>query len=86
MSEPLPLGWECPKCHRAYAPHQLSCWSCAPEDEPQAFFVSPGDVNITPNQIGDLQAALNAVTEDIQWKHKIIVLPPGSNVVSERSV
>lgn len=22
------MGWECPKCHRVYAPHVLSC-SCS---------------------------------------------------------
>ena len=42
------------------------------------MFVSPGDVNMTPSQIRELQDALNALAGDVGFKHKIIVLPPGS--------
>lgn len=45
-----------------------------------AVYISPGDPNITPNQIAELQDALNAFAGDPAWKHKIIVLPPGSRV------
>lgn len=45
-----------------------------------AVYISPGDVNMTPNQIRDLQDALNAFAGDPAWKHKIIVLPPGSKI------
>ena len=42
------------------------------------MFISPGDVNMTPSQIRELQDALNALAGDVGFKHKIIVLPPGS--------
>jgi len=42
------------------------------------MFVSPGDVNMTPSQIRELQDALNALAGDVGFKHKIVVLPPGS--------
>lgn len=42
------------------------------------LFVSAGDPNMTPTQIRELQAALNALAGDPAWKHKIIVLPGGS--------
>ncbi len=41
-------------------------------------YISPGDMNMTPNQLRELQDALNAFAGDPAWKHKIIVLPPGS--------
>jgi 8-oxo-dGTP pyrophosphatase MutT (NUDIX family) len=44
------------------------------------LFVSPGDPNMTPAQIRELQDALNALAGDQAWKHKIIVLPGGSRV------
>jgi len=44
------------------------------------LFVSPGDMNMTPSQIRELQDALNALAGDQSWKHKIIVLPGGSKV------
>ncbi|GAA4626905.1 hypothetical protein GCM10023196_037050 [Actinoallomurus vinaceus] len=43
-------------------------------------FISPGDPNMTPTQIQNLQNALNAIAGDPAWKHKIIVLPGGSRV------
>jgi Hint domain-containing protein len=42
------------------------------------LFVSPGDSTMTPQQLRELQDALNAMAGDPAWKHKIIVLPPGS--------
>lgn len=51
-----------------------------------AVYISPGDPNITPNQIRELQDALNAIAGDPAWHHKIIVLPPGSRVEPQRPV
>lgn len=46
------------------------------------IFVSPGGsgAEMTPNQIRELQDALNAIAGDPAWKHKVIVLPAGSKV------
>jgi Phage portal protein/ParB-like nuclease domain len=44
------------------------------------LFISPGDPNMTPSQIRELQDALNSLAGDQSWKHKIIVLPGGSHV------
>lgn len=50
-----------------------------------AVYVSPGDANaMTPNQIRELQDALNAIAGDPAWKHKILVLPAGSKVDPQR--
>jgi 8-oxo-dGTP pyrophosphatase MutT (NUDIX family) len=49
-----------------------------------AVYISPGDANITPNQIRELQDALNAIAGDPAWHHKIIVLPPGSKTEPQR--
>ena len=49
-----------------------------------AVYISPGDPNITPNQIRELQDALNAYAGDLAWHHKIIVLPPGSKTMPQR--
>jgi len=27
-----PSGWECPRCHRVYAPWVACCGTCGPED------------------------------------------------------
>jgi 8-oxo-dGTP pyrophosphatase MutT (NUDIX family) len=51
-----------------------------------AVYVSPGDVNMTPNQIRELQDALNAFAGDPAWHHKVIVLPPGSKVDPQKAV
>jgi ADP-ribose pyrophosphatase YjhB (NUDIX family) len=51
-----------------------------------AVYISPGDPNITPNQVRELQDALNAIAGDPAWHHKIIVLPPGSRVDPQRPV
>ena len=50
------------------------------------MFVSPGDPNMTPAQIRELQDALNALAGDQAWKHKIIVLPGGSHVDPQKPV
>jgi SPP1 gp7 family putative phage head morphogenesis protein len=49
-----------------------------------AVYISPGDMNITPNQVRELQDALNAVAGDPAYHHKIIVLPPGTHVEPQR--
>ena len=51
-----------------------------------AVYISPGDVNMTPNQIRELQEALNAFAGDPAWHHKVIVLPPGSRVDPQKPV
>lgn len=53
-----------------------------------AVFVSPGgsNQNLTPNQIRELQDALNAIAGDPAWKHKIIVLPADSQVHPQKNV
>lgn len=48
------------------------------------LFVSPGDMTMTPNQCRELQDALNAMAGDPAWKHRIIVLPPGSKTDPQR--
>lgn len=50
-----------------------------------AVYISPGDTSMTPNQIRELQDALNAFAGDPAWHHKIIVLPPGSKVMPQRN-
>lgn len=47
-------------------------------------YISPGDSTMTPNQIRELQDALNAIAGDPAWHHKIIVLPPGSKTEPQR--
>lgn len=51
-----------------------------------AVYISPGGVNsnMTPNQIRELQDALNAIAGDVAWKHKIIVLPADSKVMPQK--
>lgn len=48
-------------------------------------FLSPGDPSITPTQIRELQAALNAVAGDQAFHHQIIVIPPNSKVMPQRA-
>jgi Phage portal protein len=43
-------------------------------------YISPGDANMTPNQIREIQDALNAIAGDIAYKHKVIMLPANSRV------
>jgi SPP1 gp7 family putative phage head morphogenesis protein len=49
-----------------------------------AVYVAPGDVAMTPNQIRELQDALNAIAGDPAWHHKVIVLPPGSKTMPQK--
>jgi SPP1 gp7 family putative phage head morphogenesis protein len=51
-----------------------------------AVYISPGDVGITPTQIGELQSALNSLAGDPAYHLKVIVLPPGSKVDPQRPV
>jgi len=51
-----------------------------------AVYISPGDPNITPTQIGELQNALNALAGDPAYHLKVVVLPPGSKVDPQRPV
>lgn len=47
------------------------------------LFVTNGDKESTPQQNRELQDALNAMAGDSAWKHKIIVLPGGSNAMPQ---
>lgn len=51
-----------------------------------AVYISPGDPNITPTQIKELQDALNAIAGDPAYHMKVVVLPPGSKVEPQRPV
>ncbi len=44
------------------------------------MFISAGNPDLTPNQLRELQDALNAMAGDPAWKHKIIVLPGNSKI------
>jgi hypothetical protein len=48
------------------------------------MFISPGDPAFTPNQIRELQENLNIIAGDQAWKHKLLVLPPGSKVSPQK--
>lgn len=48
-----------------------------------SVYISPGG-DLSPNQIRELQDALNAVAGDPAWHHKIIVLPSGSHTEPQR--
>ena len=62
--------------------YQLDYWR---EGTVPAVFMSPGDVNITPTQIRELQSAVNAYAGDPAWHHKIIVTPPGAHIYPQRA-
>src|SRR6185312_2963660 len=51
-----------------------------------ACYISPGDPNMTPTQVRELQDALNGVAGDPAYHLKVIVLPPGSKVMPQRAV
>ena len=51
-----------------------------------AVYISPGDPNMTPTQIKELQDALNGIAGDPAYHLKVIVLPPGSKVDPQRPV
>ena len=50
------------------------------------MFISAGNPDMTPNQLRELQDALNAMAGDPAWKHKIIVLPGQSEISPMRPV
>lgn len=51
-----------------------------------AQFITPGPDISTPQQIRQLQDALNAMAGDVGAKHRIIVLPPGSKSDPQKPV
>ena len=51
-----------------------------------AVYISPGDPNITPTQIRELQDALNGIAGDPAFHLKVVVLPPGSKVEPQRPI
>jgi 8-oxo-dGTP pyrophosphatase MutT (NUDIX family) len=51
-----------------------------------AVYISPGDANMTPGQIKELQDALNGIAGDPAYHLKVIVLPAGSRVNPQRPV
>ena len=51
-----------------------------------AQFITPGPEISTPQQIRQLQDALNAMAGDIGAKHRIIVLPPGSKADPQKAI
>lgn len=51
-----------------------------------AVYISPGDMSMTPNQVRELQDALNGVAGDPAWHMKIIVLPPGSKTMPQKQI
>jgi SPP1 gp7 family putative phage head morphogenesis protein len=63
--------------------YQLSYFT---EGTVPAVYVSPGDVQMTPNQIRELQDALNAIAGDPAWHMKVIVLPPGSKTMPQKQI
>jgi Phage portal protein len=50
-----------------------------------AVYISPGDPSMTPNQIRELQDALNSVANDQAFHWKVIVLPPGSKTMPQKN-
>jgi hypothetical protein len=48
------------------------------------MFVMPGDPSITPNQCRELQENLNVLAGDQAWKHRLLVLPPGTKVAPQK--
>jgi predicted ABC-type ATPase len=49
-----------------------------------AAYVIPGDTAMTPNQMRELQDALNAIAGDPAFMQKIIVLPPNSKIEPQK--
>ena len=47
-------------------------------------YISPGDANLTPNQIREIQDTLNAIAGDVAYKHKIVMLPANSRVEPQK--
>ena len=63
--------------------YQLSYYT---EGTVPAVYISPGDPNMTPTQVRELQDALNGMAGDPAYHLKVIVLPPGSKVEPQRPV
>src|ERR1035441_710343 len=63
--------------------YQLSYYT---EGTVPAVYISPGDPNMTPTQVRELQEALNGIAGDPSYHLKVIVLPPGSKVEPQRPV
>ncbi len=51
-----------------------------------AVYISPGDTSMTPNQIRELQDALNGIAGDQAFHWKVIVLPPGSKTQPQKTM
>ena len=49
-------------------------------------YVIAGDSYATPTQQRVLQDSLNAIAGDIAWKHRVIVLPPGSKTEAQKDL
>jgi hypothetical protein len=49
-------------------------------------YVVAGDAYVTPTQQRQLQDSLNALAGDIAWKHRVIVLPPGSKTDPQKDL
>jgi len=47
-------------------------------------YISPGDPNMTPNQIREVQDSLNAIAGDVAYKHKVLMLPANSKVEPQK--
>ena len=63
--------------------YQLSYFT---EGTVPSVYISPGDPNMTPTQVRELQEALNGIAGDPAYHLKVIVLPPGSKVEPQRPV
>ncbi len=49
-------------------------------------YVVAGDAYATPTQQKTLQDSLNALAGDVAWKHRVIVLPPGSKTDAQKDM
>lgn len=49
-------------------------------------YVIAGDSYVTPSQQKQLQDSLNALAGDLAWKHRVIVLPPGSTTDPQKDM
>lgn len=64
--------------------YQLSFFD---ENSIPGVYISPGDASMTPNQVRELQEALNAVAnQNAVWNFKVIVLPPGSKTMPQKQM
>ena len=63
--------------------YQLSYFT---EGTVPSVYISPGDPNMTPTQVRELQDALNGIAGDPAYHLKVIVLPPGSKTEPQRPV